>query len=108
MTNQSKLKVVDRAVAAPRHLEAAGRKLWGIVVGEYELTGAAKAVLLQGCESLDRLRQVQETIKRDGIVGYDRFGQSRPHPLLKTEQDARLSVLRSLRLLNLDFDDYEN
>jgi P27 family predicted phage terminase small subunit len=99
MPHMKKFGVIDRP---PAHLRAAGRALWSTVTTEYPMNSTAKSILVQACESLDRVRASQAEIRRDGATIADRFKQLRQHPALKTEVDARTSLLRCLRLLNFD------
>ena len=55
----------------------------------------------QFLEALDRKREVQAELKRDGIVIKNRAGELRPHPAASIERDSRLAVLRCLRALGL-------
>ena len=99
MKKLAKPKAVDKP---PGHLKAAGKALWSTVTGDYPLNATAKSIIVQACESLDRVRTAQSEIRRDGATIQDRFNQLRQHPALKTEVDARTSLLRCLRLLNCD------
>lgn len=90
---------------APDHLRTDGRALYRRIAGEYAITDAGGvAVLIQACEALDRLRDAQQIIKRDGPEVRDRFGQQRPHPMLAVEKDCRAAYMAALKQLNLDLE----
>ena len=56
-----------------------------------------------GLAALDRVREAQAILKREGIVVKDRFGQARTHPAVAIERDARGAMLRAIRACGLDF-----
>jgi hypothetical protein len=62
------------------------------------------AVLSIAGEALDRLRLAQAAIEADGATVVDRFGQTKAHPLLPVERDARAAYLAALKALNLDLE----
>lgn len=97
-------KVVDiRAARAPAGLSSEARKLWQDVIDDFEIDDAGGlAVLRQLCEALDRLRQCQAAITKEGVTVKGYRGQPRPHPLLKTEAECRRQMLACYRALNLD------
>jgi phage terminase small subunit len=53
---------------------------------------------------LDRLRQAQEIIDKDGPVIKDRFGVPKQHPATLLERDARNQFLRAWKQLGLDIE----
>lgn len=71
-------------------------RCWG-VTDEPSLT-----TLRIACECLDRLRQAQAILQREGLVVADRWGQQRPHPCCQIEKEARAHLLQALRALELD------
>jgi len=48
------------------------------------------------------MAQAQQDIDRDGLLMVDRFGQTKSHPLLGVERDARAQLITTLKALNLD------
>ena len=79
--------------------------LWYALVAEYAISDpAGLAVLGQAVEAHGRIRSAQKAIKRDGVTIQDRWGQTKPHPCLSAERDARSSFLAALRALNLDLE----
>ncbi len=56
------------------------------------------------CQALDRLRQAQAILSRDGIVVRDRWGQLKSHPASTIEREARSGLLMALKAMNLDLE----
>ena len=93
------------AAAAPKRLSAEARAWWRGLVAEFEITDTAGRLILQtGCEAFDRMRGAQKAIETDGVTITDRWGQTKPHPLLPVERDARAQMLATLKQLNLDIE----
>ena len=89
----------------PKHLSSEAKREYSKIVQEYSLDDDAGLLILQtAMEALDRLRDAQAQIKRDGSSVRDRWGQLKPHPLLPTERDARSQLLAGLKALNLDLE----
>lgn len=93
-------------MTAPKHLSAAARKWWSLIVDEYDLDGDTAGVLLltKAAEAWDRAERCRKRIDADGEVLIDRFGQPKPHPLLAAERDARSQFLAALKAMNLDLE----
>ena len=65
----------------PRHLKAAGRKLWSDIAAEYGVDDAAGLHLLTtACEALDLLRAAQCAIRKHGETVLDRYGCVKINP----------------------------
>lgn len=89
----------------PASLSKEAATWWTKFTTEYEISDEAGLLLLQtGLEALDRLREAQKAIKKDGAQVADRFGQMKAHPLLPTERDSRAAMLAALKSLNLDLE----
>ncbi len=89
--------------APPKHLEPPERALWANLLEAYQMDDAAALALLQATmEAHQRARRCRETVDADGEAVKDRFGQTKPHPLLAAERDARASFLAGMRALSLD------
>lgn len=83
----------------------AGRKLFGGVASEYEISDAAGiALLTTAAECLDRMRAAQTAIAEHGEVVLDRYGQVKVNPACTLEKDARNGLLAAFRALNLDIE----
>lgn len=88
----------------PVGYSAEARRLWRDVVEGWTLDPPALVVLDAACRALERVRQAQAFLKRDGLLTKDRFGQLRAHPAALIERDAKQTFLRSLRALDLDLE----
>lgn len=87
----------------PSHLSKESKRLWTDIVTEYIFDDAASLSVLQtALEARDRLQECRERINKEGLTVLDRFGQTRPHPLLSAERDARSGVLQGFKMLGLD------
>jgi phage terminase small subunit len=97
------MKTKKKADRAPRDLGAPGRSLWSQLAKAYNLDDEhGRAVLLLACRAQDRAESCRAAIEADGGPSVkDRFGQTKPHPLLAAERDARAQVLQALRQLSL-------
>jgi phage terminase small subunit len=99
---------IKKLVKPPSHLKeaGAGARLWTAVQREYPINESSGQVLAQGCEALDRLRQIQAKLKKDGLTFVDKFSQIKPHPLLVAEGSTRTQFVRCMRLLNLNLSEF--
>jgi P27 family predicted phage terminase small subunit len=90
----------------PPHLSAASRTLRQRLATEYGITDSGGLFLLDiALEALDRMRDAQVVIKREGIMITDsKTGKCRAHPALIIEKDSRWALLQALKSLNLDID----
>lgn len=92
-----------REKRAPSHLSAEAGALWSSVLADYDLEAHHRGILERACEALDRLRQAQAAIEREGITVEGRFGP-KAHPAVGIERDARTAFLRAVRELGLDLE----
>jgi P27 family predicted phage terminase small subunit len=90
----------------PKHLSAESRALRQRLVTEYDIADSGGLLLLDtALEALDRMRDAQVVIKREGIMITDsKTGKCRAHPALIIEKDSRWALLQALKSLNLDID----
>jgi P27 family predicted phage terminase small subunit len=87
----------------PDHLGKPEQLIWRGVLVDYELpTGASIAVLASALEAHMRARECRETIEREGMTIVGRDGQTKSHPLLAVERDARAAWLAGIRALGLE------
>lgn len=94
---------------APGHLSKEARKIWKQLTYEYGIDDAGGlAILKTGLEAFDRATEAREHIKKEGMTILDRFGASKPHPLLACERDARSQWLAALKQLNMDIEPLKN
>ncbi len=88
------------------HHSAEARALHKRLVTEYGITDSGGLLSLDiALEALDRMRDAQAVIKREGIMLTDpKTGKRRAHPALIVEKDSRWALLQALKALNLDID----
>jgi hypothetical protein len=92
-----------RKPPAPRHLEPAEKLMWRDIISGFRFDDPASLALLRSAlEAHMRARRCRVVIDRDGETVLDRFEQTRAHPLLAAERDARAAFLAAMRALNLD------
>lgn len=90
------------SASPPANLSAEAKELWRRTLTEFSFDTASDFTLLrQLCETVDRLRDCQKEIKRDGMLVEGAAGQRRPHPLLVVEESCRRSILACVRALKL-------
>src|SRR5438552_9398880 len=85
----------------PRRLSAESRDFYRRITAGWELGEDGLAILLVAAESLDRLREAQALIRRDGLTIKGTRGL-KPHPAVGVERESRAAFLQALRQLNLD------
>ncbi len=94
-----------KAPPAPKPLSAEARTWWRRLTVEYGISDQAGLMVLQiALEAFDRLRNAQSVIAADGPTVKDRWGQTKAHPLLSVERDARGQLLSGLKQLCLDIE----
>jgi P27 family predicted phage terminase small subunit len=87
----------------PSHLGGPERQIWAGVFRDFDLsTEMAIAVLTSALEAHQRARECRETILQEGMTVEGRDGQTKPHPLLSVERDARAAWLAAIRALGLE------
>jgi phage terminase small subunit len=87
----------------PPHLGEPEKLIWAGVFADYKLeTGASIAVLTTALEAHQRAREAREAVAVDGMVVLGRDGQTKVHPLLAVERDARQAWLAAVRALGLE------
>jgi len=74
------------------------------VVSTFDLDAVALELLATTAAALDRSEQAREHVTVEGLTVVDRFGQTRPHPLLAVERDSRAQFMAGLRALALDLE----
>ena len=87
--------------SSPDHLQASGCDLWTSTLTEWSLTDADIVLLTTACECADRLVQIRDALKQDGIAITDPSGRKRSHPLLAAEAQIQGVLLRAWGQLNL-------
>lgn len=94
----------DKLLAADGSgLTAEDERLLRQLASEYAIQDPAVKLILKTTRgAYDRLVACQSAIDREGVSVVDRWGQTKSHPLLAAERDARAAVLAGLRALHLD------
>lgn len=102
------MKISSRA---PGHLSKESKRLWRELLEEYSIQDSAGLRILRTTlEAYDRSQSCRLIIDGgngkdgEGMQILDRFSQSKPHPLLTVERDARAAFLAGLKALNLDLE----
>ena len=90
------------ASLAPKYLRPESAAFYNTVMTDYELDGHHVILLTKACESLDRIEEAREIIKKDGLTFKDRFGSPRANPAVAIERDNKIAVARLFRELGLD------
>lgn len=89
----------------PKHLSAESKRWWRRIVQEYEIDSSGELLLQQALEALDRLREAQELIRRDGLIlTTPATGAHHLHPAARVEKEARAALLAAWRALGLDIE----
>ena len=84
----------------PKHLRAAGKKLWSDIAAEYGIDDAAGLHLLTtACEALDRMRAAQAAIKKHGECVEDRYGCLKLNPACGLEKESRAGMILALKAI---------
>jgi P27 family predicted phage terminase small subunit len=87
----------------PDHLGEPEQRIWAGVFADYRLaTGASIAVLATALEAHQRAREAREVVLVEGMVVTGRDGQTKVHPLLAVERDARQAWLAGIKALGLE------
>jgi P27 family predicted phage terminase small subunit len=94
--------VSPRGPNPPEHLSEDGAAWWRAVNRDYALEPHHLRLLQSACESWDRAQAARALVDAEGITVADRYGGSKAHPAIAVERDARSSLMRALKLLDLD------
>ena len=92
-------------IKLPKHLSPEARALFKSIADDYQIVDAAGLkILTVACQAFDRAQAARATIDQEGMTITDKFGQTKPHPLLTCERDSRAAFLAGLKALNLDLE----
>jgi P27 family predicted phage terminase small subunit len=87
----------------PPHLGKTERQIWEGVFRDYSLSAdVASAVLATALEAHQRARECREAIATEGMTVAGRDGQTKVHPLLAVERDARAQWFAGVKALGLE------
>jgi len=88
---------------APAGLSKTAAGWWAKLISEYSIHDDAGHLLLEtALRSFDRAEAARGAIDKEGMTVTGRDGQTKPHPLLTTERDARAALVRTLGALGVD------
>lgn len=97
-THKSKL------MQPPAYLRKDGRKLWQVVLTEFDLPKDALPLLELACQSWDRYHDARRSLDKNGTIYTDRFQQVKARPETLVERDSKLAVAKFLKQLGLDIE----
>lgn len=85
----------------PKHLSRRMQAYWRAIVSDFLLAPHQLELLRRTCEAADRADEARELLDKQGLTVTDRYGQTKPHPAVNIERDARLALARLIRELAL-------
>lgn len=90
-------------VTTPKHLSNEAGELYRAVLADFTgMDALGRKILTTACESLDRMREAQAVLKKQGLTVRDRNGIVRPHPCTVIERNSRSALLAAFRSLHLE------
>jgi P27 family predicted phage terminase small subunit len=98
----------SRLPKPPKKLSREAKAWWSKIVGTWDLDDPGLMLLESALEAFDTMRDAQAMLAKDGAVVKDRFGQLKSHPACLIERDAKGTLLRTMRALNLDLEPLNN
>jgi P27 family predicted phage terminase small subunit len=103
MRRRNKENSMKNSPKPPNDLSLEAKKGWKATRADYGIIDdTGLTYLTTGWRFFDRLREAQETIRKEGATVTDRCGQVRAHPAITIERDAAASMIRAFKALNLD------
>lgn len=91
----------------PPHLEEPELRIWRHVYADFDLPTLTEAdILAVALEAHARARLAREAVAREGMTLQGRDGQTKVHPLLAVERDARAAFLQGIKALKLELEPY--
>ena len=87
----------------PVGLSAEAQRLWRSTVAEFQIDdGPSFALLENACRALDRLREAEAIVLKEGAVYLDRFQQPKAHPAGHRIDCESANMARALHELGLN------
>jgi P27 family predicted phage terminase small subunit len=93
--------ISPRGPQPPEHLSDEAKAWWRKVNADYALEPHHLKLLQSACESWDRAQEARRQVEAEGITVQGRYGP-KINPAVAVERDARMTLVRNLRLLDLD------
>lgn len=91
----------DPTPKAPAGLTARSRKLWSLLVVEYDFGPSDLVLLLNALRVLDTADAAGEIVRREGVVVLDRYGTAKSNPAADAERSGRALFGRLIGQLNV-------
>jgi phage terminase small subunit len=89
----------------PRGLSDEAGQLWARTVELWRLDDPTGLLCLtNACRALDRLRDAEKMLAKEGSIVRDRFGQPRQHPAHLVARDEGKALRECLKMLALDLE----
>ena len=88
----------------PPHLSGPARATWTGIVRDYAMHGdvVGLGLLETALTAWDRSEEARETIAKEGLQVKDRYGNWKPHPLLRTQAAFMHEFRSALKQLRFD------
>ena len=90
------MKLQTTKQAPPKDLKAAGKALWCDICAQADSIEGTEPMLAELCRLSDRLAEIRETLKREGLMIVDKR-----HPLVDAEMKCTAQYQRVWRTLGL-------
>lgn len=101
MQTAGKSKKANLSTKIPAHLSADTRRWVLDVAGKWVLEPHHERILLLAACCWDRQRAAEALLKAEGLTVTDKYGQTKPHPAISAEKEARNGFLKAIKQLNL-------
>ena len=96
----SDVPAAPRVPAPPRGLGAAGKRLWSVVVEEFELAEHETGLLVEACRTVDACEALQARLDAADVLDESPHGL-RVHPALPELRQQRATLTKLLASLRL-------
>jgi hypothetical protein len=88
--------------SVPEGLSTVMATFYRHITRKYALSEHHRQLLVCACQAHSRMEDAQAILAREGLTTADRHGQSRAHPAVTIEAQARIAFMRALRELSLE------
>jgi phage terminase small subunit len=95
----------DHIPGAPEHLSEKAKGLYGFYAGHGVSSPGRIALLIRGLEAMDLIDEAGKQIREQGLyMTSNRSGLSRRNPLLAVQKEATATMLKTWKLLGLNWE----